>query len=1012
MIDLSAWMLSSSILILLVLALRSLLRRRISGRVQYALWALVLARLLLPLQLFSTPVSVEAVTPDLTPLLESVEFYGGRREVMDLPEEVLDTVRENAQTDTVIYRNQESRTVLGGTMDYFNGCQVLEAEGVVEYDFYANLEQVLLLLWGIGVILAAGVLTVSNLCFIRRLRRCRQALCVPSAALPVYITDGLPSPCLFGVFRPAVYLTPATAADAHTLRHVLVHEETHYRHRDHIWSLLRSAALALHWYNPLVWWAAVLSKQDGELACDESTLKRLGEGERAAYGRTLLALLTAKPRAADLLSCATTMTGGARNLRERITRIVNMPQMFLRTVLVVTAVAIAAAVLVFSRTSGPVWQEITVKDGIPYGRMDETEDWTRLSDTTIDPPRDWAALPGMGLAGRELETYLKMPANAYLSGRMVNGREGWLVASSGRGMGNADTYAYRTEDGGMTWREVSVPEEEHWYPSAVGFISGDRLIIAYQVFDDSPAYITKDGGETWERIILLDGTGLEVSDIAVSGDTVTMTLGTLGGVMLQSADQGDSWELASTSPRYDAEDFPIRADMDHDGADEEILLEDTYGDGSLWTLSVVRDGEVLWSETGSDAHAGWNTLVLLTIGGQDYLMRYQPVMYHGDASCSYQIFYLDGQGREVVYRENQIDFCIHFDTALHQNDFAFDPAAISSFVREVNAHLSAGTVLLNTNPDLTSEGQNFLYETLSWLTADGFTWNPSRSLQENLVDYQIQKEGKDALTAQELIATITAEDFWNWDSTNSFTQEELLGHLHRASTRAVASSIQAPAEEYGNQISKPLWTAVFVLNTGKNYYEDEEGRISIDASRALTLSAGLTENLVEVTYDYNPYHDTVVVADDGLYWMLRTMYDREESVDQEAFSQFGAELEHHMEEQFSRYRSGESGDFPYELAGYEATNFQMTGTYDDIIPGVTVVVYDFDYAIIPEDPRSYTFLDGGSYLDSQLRIRGFDRESQCFVALYRNGVLEETQFRSGVWEVIAEAAEADVFPAE
>ena len=263
-----------------------------------------------------------------------------------------------------------------------------------------------------------------------------------------------------------------------------------------------------------------------------------------------------------------------------------------------------------------------------------------------------------------------------------------------------------------------------------------------------------------------------------------------------------------------------------------------------------------------------------------------------------------------------------------------------------------------------------------------------------------------------MIATITAEDFWNWDSTNSFTQEELLGHLHRASTRAVASSIQALAEEYGDQISKPLWTAVFVLNTGKNYYEDEEGRISIDASRALTLSAGLTENLVEVTYDYNPYHDTVVVADDGLYWMLRTMYDREESVDQEAFSQFGAELEHYMEEQFSRYRSGESGDFPYELAGYEATNFQMTGTYDDIIPGVTVVVYDFDYAIIPEDPRSYTFLDGGSYLDSQLRIRGFDRESQCFVALYRNGVLEETQFRSGVWEVIAEAAEADVFPAE
>ena len=47
------------------------------------------------------------------------------------------------------------------------------------------------------------------------------------------------------------------------LRHVLAHELTHYAHKDHIWSLLRCLALALHWYNPLVWLAAALSKRDG-----------------------------------------------------------------------------------------------------------------------------------------------------------------------------------------------------------------------------------------------------------------------------------------------------------------------------------------------------------------------------------------------------------------------------------------------------------------------------------------------------------------------------------------------------------------------------------------------------------------------------------------------------------------------------------------------------------------------------------------------------------------------------
>ncbi len=57
------------------------------------------------------------------------------------------------------------------------------------------------------------------------------------------------------------------------LRHVLTHEFTHYRHGDHLWSMLRCLALAVHWWNPLVWLAAELSRRDAELACDEGALK-------------------------------------------------------------------------------------------------------------------------------------------------------------------------------------------------------------------------------------------------------------------------------------------------------------------------------------------------------------------------------------------------------------------------------------------------------------------------------------------------------------------------------------------------------------------------------------------------------------------------------------------------------------------------------------------------------------------------------------------------------------------
>lgn len=85
---------------------------------------------------------------------------------------------------------------------------------------------------------------------------------IPECPLPVYLVEGLSSPCLFGLFRPAIYLTPEAVENETVLRHVLAHEATHYAHKDHIWSALRCTALALHWYNPLVWLAVSLSKAD------------------------------------------------------------------------------------------------------------------------------------------------------------------------------------------------------------------------------------------------------------------------------------------------------------------------------------------------------------------------------------------------------------------------------------------------------------------------------------------------------------------------------------------------------------------------------------------------------------------------------------------------------------------------------------------------------------------------------------------------------------------------------
>ena len=158
--------------------------------------------------------------------------------------------------------------------------------------------------------------------------------------MPVYVSGAVDSPCLFGLVRPVIYVTPEVAEDAELLRHAVVHEVSHYRQRDHVWCALRCICLALHWYNPLVWLAASLSKRDCELACDEAAVKRLGEAERASYGRSLIRLTCERPRGAAV---ATTMSAKPGQLRERISMLTRNRHSVIAIVLAVLLTLTATA---------------------------------------------------------------------------------------------------------------------------------------------------------------------------------------------------------------------------------------------------------------------------------------------------------------------------------------------------------------------------------------------------------------------------------------------------------------------------------------------------------------------------------------------------------------------------------------------------------------------------------------------------------------------------------------------
>lgn len=319
--DKLTWILSSCVLIAAVAAIRALFGKRLRPGVRYALWLLVLIRLLYPGTVAQSPVSVPAAAAR-TEIVQNVEALRGVQSIEHMANGSVEGMPR--------YELMPDRPVTVAP-------EPVTPERFARMQTTLKARDLILPIWYVGIAVTTVVFAATNLRFYSNVRARRRRI-EADCPIPVYAVENLSSSCLFG---RAVYVAAETAQDETQLRHVLSHELSHYRHGDYLWSLLRCAALAIHWYNPLVWWAAKLSRQDSELFADAGALARLGEDERESYGVTLIRLSARHEAKAPLLCAATTMTNGKAALRERVTMIAKRPRM---TAAVLAAVLLIAAV--------------------------------------------------------------------------------------------------------------------------------------------------------------------------------------------------------------------------------------------------------------------------------------------------------------------------------------------------------------------------------------------------------------------------------------------------------------------------------------------------------------------------------------------------------------------------------------------------------------------------------------------------------------------------------------------
>ncbi len=145
--------------------------------------------------------------------------------------------------------------------------------------------------------------------------------------------------------------------DKDALRYVLAHEFVHIRRFDAVTKLLLTAAVCLHWFNPLVWAMYTLANRDIELSCDEAVIRQFGRDTRAAYAMTLIRMEEVNSGFAPLGSYFS-----KNPMEERITAIMKMRKTTL-TSLALAAVLISGTATAFA-ASAPAGEETTSRKGI------------------------------------------------------------------------------------------------------------------------------------------------------------------------------------------------------------------------------------------------------------------------------------------------------------------------------------------------------------------------------------------------------------------------------------------------------------------------------------------------------------------------------------------------------------------------------------------------------------------------------------------------------------------------
>lgn len=278
--------LTASVAAFLVIFVRQTFGQKLPKTLSYALWVIVIFRLLIP---FSLPSMFSIFNMIPTPERMETNNY--------------QEIETYSNTYDMDYKSPSLNNTVNNISNARKDSLVAEATSKASIDTRQILLYIFPRVWLLG---AVGFFLLSVIAYISASYRLKEAILYKrdhlifqcsqilklKRKIQVYTSDRVNTPVVCGLIKARI-IVPSDLAQSLSqmeLKHILVHELIHIKRFDYIFKPLFMLALCIHWFNPIVWISFILFQKDMEMSCDEKVMSAFDIDIRSEYATSLIKL--------------------------------------------------------------------------------------------------------------------------------------------------------------------------------------------------------------------------------------------------------------------------------------------------------------------------------------------------------------------------------------------------------------------------------------------------------------------------------------------------------------------------------------------------------------------------------------------------------------------------------------------------------------------------------------------------------------------------------------------------